>query len=89
MLKPSIKRQDTSKNNTELVCVGHPLLGGEPLLSILRVSREAPSEKTNFSFVSSYQLDIASGLFWKATVSTPFRGGESTLITQTPGNKGI
>lgn len=88
MPKPSIKRQDTSKNTTELVCVGHSLLGREPLLSILRVSREAPLEKT-FFLCESYQLDIASGLFWKATVSTPFRRGGSTLITQTPGNKGI
>lgn len=73
MPKPSIKRQDISKNPVEFVLAMYRW-AGKPPLSILRVSREAPSEKTNFSFVSSHPLEIASGLLWKATLSTPFRG---------------
>ena len=44
-----------------LFCVGHPLLGMEPGLESGLVIQVTSLEKTNYSFVRSYKVEIAQG----------------------------
>lgn len=62
MLRQSLLTQKSSNISPSLFWIGHLLLCMEPPLTVVSIPIEHLLEKTNFSFVSSYQLKTASGL---------------------------